>query len=114
MGLSEIQLRHVSQLLTEFCRARVPAHAKDQVKLGFRSLGQSVVLFESRLAGPSPKDWLDLDVAKFRYVKSTGSWKLFCKFRDERWHAYEPLGEAATFEELLREVDADPTCIFWG
>jgi hypothetical protein len=29
-------------------------------------------------------------------------------------HEYQPLHEAADFETLLGEVDADPTCIFWG
>ena len=114
MALSEIQHRHVSQLLTEYCEARVPPTVRDQVRLGFRVLDHAVVLLESRPSIQSPHDWVDLDIAKFRYVKSTGTWKLSCKFRDDRWRAYKPLPEAATFEELLREVEEDPTCIFLG
>ena len=114
MALPDIQRAQVTKLLSNFCEERVPAAVRDQVRMDFRVRGHDVELFESRPAFAAPHDWQDVDVAKFRYVKSRGVWKLYCKFRDGRWRAYQPRPEAATFEELLREVDADPTCIFWG
>lgn len=33
--------------------------------------------------------------------------------RNDRWHIYfDDVGD--TLEDLLAEVDEDPTCIFWG
>ena len=53
-------------------------------------------------------------VARFRYVQSRRVWRLYCQYRDLRWHEYEPLFEARSFDDLLTEVDEDPTGIFWG
>ncbi len=55
-----------------------------------------------------------MDIAKFRYVHARRVWRLYCKFSDGRWRSYQPYPEAATFEELLHEVEDDPTGIFWG
>ena len=40
-------------------------------------------------------------------------WTLDWPDRDDRWHRYEFTG-AKTLAGLLREVDRDPTGIFWG
>lgn len=53
-------------------------------------------------------------VAKFKYVGTQRLLRLYCQHRDCRWHAYELLPSEASFRELLDEVDADPTGIFWG
>jgi len=53
-------------------------------------------------------------VAKFKYVGTQGRWRLYCQHRDLRWHSYEALPAAPSFEKLLDEVASDPTGIFWG
>ena len=114
MRLSEIQHADVTRRLGAFCAARVPPHARSQVRLGFRVEGNAVVLFEERPSFVRPNEWGQSEVAKFRWVASRKVWQLFCKFSNGRWRGYEPFPESPTFAKLLDEVAADPTGIFWG
>jgi len=114
VALSEIQRAQVSKRLAAFCDARVPAAIRDKVRLGFRVKGGEVVLFEERPAFQAPHEWREMSVAKFKYVETRRSWRLYCQHRDLRWHTYQSLPAAARFETLLDEVAADPTGIFWG
>jgi hypothetical protein len=51
---------------------------------------------------------------RFRYYSGLKEWRLFWRDRNSKWHAYHEAPPAARFEDLLTEVDADPTGIFWG
>jgi hypothetical protein len=114
MALSEHTQAALAKRLAAFCEARVPMHVRDKVRLGFRVKGNEVVLFEERPAFHEPRDWRELPVAKFRYVETQGIWRLYCQHRDLRWHEYQARPTARRFGVLLKEVDADPTGIFWG
>ena len=114
MALSEIQRAQVTKRLTAFCDARVPAAVRNQVRVGFRVKGSEVVLFEERPAFQAPHEWREMVVAKFKYVGAQGLWRLYCQHRDLRWHSYQGLPAARSFDKLLDEVAADPTGIFWG
>ncbi len=92
----------------------MPARVRDQLRHGFRIGTNDVVSFESRPHFRPPHEWFDHEVAKFRCVRAANEWRLFCKFRDLRWRAYEPFPSAPTFDALFAEVRRDPTHIFWG
>ena len=34
--------------------------------------------------------------------------------RDSNWHLYDIVKPSANFEDILKELDQDPTGIFWG
>ncbi len=114
MALSEIQRAQVTKRLTAFCDARVPSAVRDKLRLGFRIKGNEVVLFEERPAFRPPHEWREMVVAKFKYVGTQRLWRLYCQHRDLRWHSYETLPAAQSFDRLLDEVAEDPTGIFWG
>jgi Protein of unknown function (DUF3024) len=113
MPLRPLDQKRITNLLTEFCD-RVPPHARNQLRHGFEIRGTSVILFEERPGYRNPAEWGRMDVAKFRFVATTELWMLSCQHRDLKWHAYTPLPAAGSFEILLREVERDPTGIFWG
>jgi hypothetical protein len=114
MAFSEIEQARVSKRLSEYCNARIPVHVRHELRLGFRIEGHAVVLFEERPAYRPPHDWQELPVAKFRYVRTRNTWQLYCQHRDLRWHTYDRMASARTLDRLLREVDSDPTGIFFG
>ncbi len=114
MAISEFQREHVAKRLADYCERRVPPDVRDQVRLEFRIGPRDVELFEVRPQFDNPAAWLEHPVAKFRWVASHREWRLYCQFRDLRWHEYEPRFAAGDFDTLLAEVDRDPTCIFWG
>lgn len=112
--LSQLQTALVERLLDAMCAPHPDPAISSQVRLGYRMEGYAVVLFESRPAFDSPRDWQNHDVAKLKFVKSQGTWQLFCQFRDLEWHIHEPLPSSPELEVLVNEVQHDPTGIFWG
>ena len=112
--LSRLQSALVAKLLAPICAPHPDPAVASKLRHGYRIEDYSVILFESRPAFRSPRDWQDHDVAKFRFVKSREVWQLFCQLRDLEWHAYEPLPESPELEALVSEVRKDPTGIFWG
>lgn len=59
-------------------------------------------------------EWTRQEIARMRYTKSTGVWALYWPDRNAKFHRYEGLDPTPTIDRLLAEIDADPTCIFWG
>lgn len=59
-------------------------------------------------------EWTRLPIARLRYTKATRRWTLYWRDRNLRFHAYENAPATASIEELLSELDRDPTAIFWG
>ena len=52
-------------------------------------------------------------VVKLRYTASTHDWSLYWADRNGRWHPYDDL-PPGRIEHVLREIETDPTGIFWG
>ena len=111
--LSELQRLLVERSLAPVCTPHPDPAVSSELRHGYRVEQYSVILFSSRPNFLAPQEWRDEDVAKFTFVKAKGVWRLFCKFRDLKWHSYEPLPESPNFSVLVAEVRADPTGIFW-
>ena len=114
MALTAEQRKHVTQILDAFCDSRVPIAVRDKIVLQYRFKGNDVVLFEKRPVFKLPGRWVDIGVAKFSFDHADGLWRLQCADRNSKWHHYDPIDPARAFEELLTEVDRDPTGILWG
>ena len=114
MALPETTRRAAEKALSEFCARRIPVHLRDEIRLGFRFRGDSVTLFEERPAFGQDETWVEIPVAQFRFDAEPKEWTLFCSDRNSRWHEYLDSGPEHDLEKLLREVDRDPTGIFWG
>ncbi len=114
MPLPHALREQVESRLTQYCERRIPEHARDQVRLRYRIRGNHVTLLEQRPAFLQPDQWVDIVVAQFRYRPEDGQWQLYCADRSSRWHEYYDLAPSDDLEDLLREVDQDPTGIFWG
>ena len=100
--------------LSEFIERKCPASLRDQVRLGFSVRGNSVTLFEERPLLLDPSRWTRMKVAQFRYDSTTREWTLFYADRNSRWQVYFHIPQSKDLDVLLREVEEDPTCIFWG
>jgi len=53
-------------------------------------------------------------IARLRYTKTKRQWSLYWRDRNLRFHLYEPAPATSSVEDLLAEVDCDPTGISWG
>jgi hypothetical protein len=101
-----------------WCRARTPDHVRDEVRVEVEVdvADRHLTIVECRPPwradfGP---EWTRFPIARLRYVKTTGRWSLFWRDRHQKFHAYDRMPASANVEELLAEVDRDPTAIFWG
>jgi len=99
-----------------WCAARVPEHARHQVRVECQLGPRHLTIVERRApwredVGP---EWTSLPVARLRYTATDNSWTLYWRDRNLRFHSYDPLAPSPRVEDLLNEIDRDPTAIFWG
>ena len=104
----------VENLLSAYCDKRVPPEVRNKLRVGFQIRGNSVTLFEERPHFQDRTKLIEIVVAQFRYNPMSSRWILYCADRNSRWHEYLEIEPSRSIEDLLREVDRDPTGIFWG
>ena len=100
--------------IRKYCGGRVPERLRDEVRVEADVRGKSVTIFDCRPPWhPNLTGWSRVRVAQLRYNPNKQRWTLYWADRNGRWHLYD-LIDPGTVEELLGEIDEDPTCIFWG
>jgi hypothetical protein len=99
-----------------WCRDKVPAHIRDQVRVEVDVAERYLTIVECRppWRADTSSPWTRLPIARLRYTKSSGVWSLYWRDRNLRFHGYDLMSPTASVEELLAELDRDPTAIFWG
>lgn len=112
--LTEAQLKEVDDVLGEFCRREPPAHVRPELEYAVRIDGDPATLVELRPAFRAEVGRTESPVARFRFTKSSGTWQLFWRDRNSRWHRYDQLPPTKRLAPLLDEVRRDPAHIFWG
>ena len=55
-----------------------------------------------------------MKIAQLRFEPADATWALYWADRNGRWHRYDDLDPTRVLEEVLAEIDEDPTCIFFG
>jgi len=112
MPLPELDVARVQR----WCAARVPEHARHQVRVECELAPRHLTIIERRApwredVGP---EWTSFPIARLRYAAAGKSWTLYWRDRNLRFHIYDLLSPSRRVEDLLAEIDRDPTCIFWG
>ncbi len=113
MPIPELERHKVERALTAFCD-RVPLHGRSQLAYEYRFRGNAVTLLESRAHYVDASKRTVCAIAKFAYSPTVGAWSLKWLDRNERWHTYQGFERVPQFRDLLREVETDPTGIFFG
>lgn len=116
MALPLLTQHLVKTKLSAYCERKIPAHARDQVRLSFEIDDNKVTVIEERVAFSEPGTWINIPIAQFRFVASTGVWTLYCanlKKRDA-WRIYPEAKPTKDFEALLGNLDTDQMGVFWG
>ncbi len=104
------------ELVQSLCATRVPAEMSDQVRVECEIDPRAITVVEWRPPwredfGP---EWTRLPVARFRYVGTTRFWTLYYYRHTGRWERYPLLDPVTRIDPLLRELELDPMCLFWG
>jgi hypothetical protein len=114
MTIPELTQRGAERLLEQFIERRVSPRIRHKVRMSVETRGNNVTLFEHRPVFHMLGKWTNSKVAQFRYDPDSDRWTLYCSDRHDRWHRYTQKQPATAIAALLREVDQDPTGIFWG
>ena len=114
MAFSDIELDYIDKIVGRLCRRRSPAHLSHKIRVEYEIKNHDVIVFEERPRFNAQGEWLRMDCAKFKYNRTSQTWKLYWMRRDRKWHAYETESRRAGLESLIREVDADPYGAFFG
>ena len=110
MALPETEQQRADTLLGQLCEQRsIP----DQVKLHYDTRGNRVTLTESRPLFIDPAIWNEIKIAQLEYSLESCTWTLYWYDRKNRRQAYPTGRNKDTLEKLIREVESDPTGIFW-
>ncbi|MEO7058511.1 MAG: DUF3024 domain-containing protein [Lapillicoccus sp.] len=112
MTVPELDVARVQR----WCRARVPERVRDQVRVELEVATRHLTIVERRpprRADDGP-EWTRHPIARFRYTRTTGQWSLYLRDRDLCFHVCDLVPPTPRLEDLLKEVDLDPTAIFWG
>ena len=108
--------RHlVETKLRAYCERKVPAHARDQMRLSFVIEDNRVTLNEEQNAFGRPGTWITTRIAQFRFNPDSGLWTLYrTNVRSpDAWLPYLAARPTAHFESLLQAMDADRSGMFW-
>ena len=105
--------------ITRWLQARndgLPDAARDKIRYEVDLTATTVTILECRPPwrpdyGPN---WTRFPIARLRYTKTRRQWSLYWRDRNLRFHLYELAPASSSVEDLLAEVDRDPTGIFWG
>jgi hypothetical protein len=114
MTLSDITLKTSEEAISSFCRNRSPDNLKDQIRITYNIRGNSITIYEERVYFKDKSKWSKKPVAQFRFNKNTVKWFLYCVDRNNKWHSYFEIEPDKNINKLIKEVDEDPTGIFWG
>lgn len=58
--------------------------------------------------------WTRTPVAQIRYDGKGAKYTVHWMDSNERWRRYEEIEPTSDIEVVLREIDEDPICVFWG
>jgi len=99
-----------------WCAARVPEHARHQVRVECEIAPRHLTIVERRAPWRPGfgQEWTTFPIARLRYTVTTKSWTLYWRDRSLRFHVYDRLAPSPSVDAPLAEIERDPTCIFWG
>lgn len=115
MALSKVQREKAEIAMDSFiARRRPPENLRDKVDLTYRLNDSEIIIFELRPCWNKPKEIIEENVARAKYVKAKNIWKIYWQRADLKWHPYPPKLEVNNILDFISEVDADPNGCFLG
>ena len=114
MPLPEFTKKLIEVRLSKYCTNRISEDGRDNLRLIFNINENIVTLILTRPYFKDRSKWAERSVAQIRFDNENKKWMLYFIDRNEGWHPYDLIEPSSDFEDLLKELDCDPTGIFWG
>ena len=114
MPFTNLEIQLIHRLVGELCKRRTPDHVKDTIRLTYAIFNQKVVISEERPFRDPSAQWIVLEIAKLRYVRTRNEWQLYWKRASGKWWPYEPHSRSKTLAAMIEEIDVDSYGCFFG
>ena len=102
-------------MVREFCTAENRHALADKLQNDFDVSGRSITIVECRPPWDGrPGEWTRTPIAQIRYDGKSGTYTVHWMDSNDRWRRYEEIKPTPDIEVVLREIDEDPICVFWG
>ena len=115
MAFDELELKRIDKHVGGLCRRKTRPEYREQLEFIYEVSGHDVSIYEIRPTWQDPTDKTRMGVARFKFVRSRGEWRLYWMRRDLKWHRYaEDVSTASALEPLVRVVAEDCWGAFFG
>jgi len=111
-GKSYPQWLDAENKIKVFCENRIPEEVKDKIKMKYEIKGEKITIFEERPRWTDEGPWTKMPIAQIRYSEEKKDWTLYCIDRNEKRHKYSGINPRKRIEEIIKEIDSDPTGVF--
>ena len=114
MAFSEIELKRIEKEVGDFCEKRSPVEIRDKLSFQYRIKAHDVIIYTRRPRWDNPKEWMESDMAKIKYVRTSNMWQLFWQRANGKWFSYEPFPHSKNLKSIMEEIEADQYGCFFG
>jgi len=109
----EAERQRLITQLEQYAWRKFPPQSRSQVRLEIKARGNDVTVVERRPYYLDHTTETEHPIARFHY-EPDGRWRLFWLRHTGRWYKYENARPTKATARLVRELETDPTHIFWG
>ena len=114
LTLSEFERRRVDRIFAQHCKTlETPEHRATR-QLRYRLEGNWVTLIEYRASDDNRSEWIKRQAAQFRFDLQKRTWAVYVTDELGSWVRYEPIDDSDDLEDLLEQLQGQPTAIVWG
>jgi len=114
MAFTELELAHIEKTVGGLCRRRTRPEAKSKLSIEYSVKSHDVTVFERRPRWDGHPGHTESGVAKLKFNRATGRWRLLWQRADMKWHAYKARSVRGELSKLVAEIDEDPYGCFFG
>ena len=104
------------ELVRRWAHDKTPEEFRDRMRVEVEETPRGLTIFEcSLLPGMDGEPmWLRAPNARLAYASGRAEWTLYFIDSNDKTRPYPNCEPSAEIQDLLDEIDEDPTCIFWG
>ena len=114
MGFSELEKQKIKRIVGSYCKNKIPAQYRDQIRVFYKIRGDDVRIIESRPSFLDKNNWTEQLVARMKFDRKTMKWILYWRRASGRWELYSELRPSNDLAKLVAEIEKDPWHTFWG
>lgn len=114
MAFSEMEQKKIEKEVGGFCKKRSPIEIRDKLSFEYRIKAHDIIIYTWRPRWDNPKEWIESDMAKIRYVRTSNMWQLLWQRANGKWVSYEPFPHSKDLKSMIEEIEADQYGCFFG